>query len=280
MPAFNRIGLVPDSGLARTLVRGARPASRVRDPAWASASSAPTRPTTSASWPRSSPPIAWPTPPVSSRSGSPAGPTVSIGLTKRLLNAAEDATLAESLEVGGGAPGPRRAQRRSRRGRRRVRREARPAVHRPMTEIHTVGVLGAGTMGAGIVQVAAEAGLGVLVHDPLDGATRAGARSHRRLPRPQGREGPAGREGRDRRRWPASGRPTASRRSPRRTWSIEAIPEDLALKRDAFRRLDATAADGAILATNTSSLSVARDRDRSRAARIGWSACTSSTRSR
>ena len=40
-----------------------------------------------------------------------------------------------------------------------------------MTEIHTVGVLGAGTMGAGIVQVAAEAGLGVLVHDPLDGAT-------------------------------------------------------------------------------------------------------------
>ena len=40
-----------------------------------------------------------------------------------------------------------------------------------MNEIHTVGVLGAGTMGAGIVQVAAEAGLSVLVHDPLDGAT-------------------------------------------------------------------------------------------------------------
>ena len=38
---------------------------------------------------------------------------------------------------------------------------------------------------------------------------------------------------------------------------VEAIPEDLALKRDAFRRLDATASDGAILATNTSSLSVA-----------------------
>ena len=38
---------------------------------------------------------------------------------------------------------------------------------------------------------------------------------------------------------------------------VEAIPEDLALKRDAFRRLDATSSDGAILASNTSSLSIA-----------------------
>ena len=42
----------------------------------------------------------------------------------------------------------------------------------------------------------------------------------------------------------ASGRPTASRRSAA-DLVVEAIPEDLALKRDAFRRLDATAADGA-----------------------------------
>ena len=39
---------------------------------------------------------------------------------------------------------------------------------------------------------------------------------------------------------------------------IEAIPEDLDLKRDAFRRLDAVAVAGTILATNTSSLPVAR----------------------
>ena len=39
---------------------------------------------------------------------------------------------------------------------------------------------------------------------------------------------------------------------------IEAIPEDLDLKRDAFRRLDAVAVAGTILATNTSSLAVAR----------------------
>ena len=40
-----------------------------------------------------------------------------------------------------------------------------------MNEITTVGVLGAGTMGAGIAQVAAEAGLEVLLHDPGVGAT-------------------------------------------------------------------------------------------------------------
>jgi hypothetical protein len=40
-----------------------------------------------------------------------------------------------------------------------------------MTEITTVGVLGAGVMGAGVAQVAAEAGIEVLLHDPLDGAS-------------------------------------------------------------------------------------------------------------
>ena len=40
-----------------------------------------------------------------------------------------------------------------------------------MKDVATVGVLGAGTMGAGIAQVAAEAGIEVLLHDPVDGAT-------------------------------------------------------------------------------------------------------------
>jgi 3-hydroxybutyryl-CoA dehydrogenase len=39
---------------------------------------------------------------------------------------------------------------------------------------------------------------------------------------------------------------------------VEAIPEKLKLKRDAFRRLDADAAAGVILASNTSSLSIAQ----------------------
>ena len=98
VPAFNRIGLVPDSGLARALVRGVGrhrafeilmgerqlhahdahdlglvaavvPADRLADAAHELAQRL------------------------------AGGPTVSIGLTKRLLNAAEDATLAESLET-------------------------------------------------------------------------------------------------------------------------------------------------------------------------------------
>ena len=125
-----------------------------------------------------------------------------------------------------------------------------------MTEIHTVGVLGAGTMGAGIVQVAAEAGLGVLVHDPLDGATeRARDRIGGFLDRKVGKGQLDAKDATD-----ALGRirPADSLEAlSAADLVIEAIPEDLALKRDAFRRLDATAADGAILATNTSSLSVA-----------------------
>ena len=39
---------------------------------------------------------------------------------------------------------------------------------------------------------------------------------------------------------------------------VEAIPEEIELKRDAFRRLDAVTEVSTILATNTSSLSVAR----------------------
>ena len=47
-----------------------------------------------------------------------------------------------------------------------------------MNDITTIGVLGAGTMGAGIAQVAAEAGLDVIVHDPVEGATE---RARRRI---------------------------------------------------------------------------------------------------
>ncbi len=126
-----------------------------------------------------------------------------------------------------------------------------------MKEISTVGVLGAGTMGAGIAQVAAEAGLEVLVHDPLDGATdraleRIGGFLARKVEKEQLSD--------------ADAVAAMARVRPIRTVEglgvadlvIEAIPEDLDLKRDVFRRLDAVAADATILATNTSSLSVAR----------------------
>jgi 3-hydroxybutyryl-CoA dehydrogenase len=125
-----------------------------------------------------------------------------------------------------------------------------------MNDIHTIGVLGAGTMGAGIVQVAAEAGLSVLVHDPVDGATerareRVGGFLQRKIEKGQLDANDAA---------DALGRirPVDSLEAlAAADLVVEAIPEELELKRDAFRRLDATSSDAAILATNTSSLSVA-----------------------
>jgi 3-hydroxybutyryl-CoA dehydrogenase len=125
-----------------------------------------------------------------------------------------------------------------------------------MSEIRALGVLGAGTMGAGIVQVAAEAGLGVLVHDPVEGATE---RARERIGGFLDRKVAKGQlDAQDAADALARIRVADSLEAlSAADLVVEAIPEDLALKRDAFRRLDATAADGAILATNTSSLSVA-----------------------
>ena len=125
-----------------------------------------------------------------------------------------------------------------------------------MNEIRTVGVLGAGTMGAGIAQVAAEAGINVLVYDPLDGATeRARERIGGFLGRKVEKGQLAANDADD-----ALGRirqAVSLEALSAADVVVEAIPEDLTLKRDAFRRLDETASDGAILASNTSSLSIA-----------------------
>jgi 3-hydroxybutyryl-CoA dehydrogenase len=122
--------------------------------------------------------------------------------------------------------------------------------------VQRIGVVGAGTMGAGIAQVAAEAGIEVLLHDPIPGAVergreRIGQMLERRIAKEQ---------------ISAEDRTAALERiRPEPTVEgvaaaelvIEAIPEDLSLKRDAFRLLDAAAGEGTLLATNTSSLSVA-----------------------
>ena len=126
-----------------------------------------------------------------------------------------------------------------------------------MNEVTTVGVLGAGTMGAGIAQVAAEAGLEVLVHDPISGATdrareRIGGFLARKVEKGQMTDADRG---------AAVGRLGTSIMLEGLAVAdlvIEAIPEDLELKRDAFRRLDGVAEPSTVLATNTSSLAVAR----------------------
>ncbi len=125
------------------------------------------------------------------------------------------------------------------------------------SRISRLGVLGAGTMGAGIAQVAATAGIEVMLHDPIPGAVdKARDKVAGFLARRVEKEelSPADRDA-------AMGR---IRLQPRledlatAELVVEAIPEDLELKRQAFRLLDAAAPPQTLLATNTSSLSVAR----------------------
>jgi 3-hydroxybutyryl-CoA dehydrogenase len=118
-----------------------------------------------------------------------------------------------------------------------------------------VGVAGAGTMGAGIAQLAALAGYETLLHDPQPEALERGLERLR---------GDLDR-GAERDRWTAADAEAAKERlRPAATledlggagFVVEAAPEDLALKRVLFGALEAACADDAVLATNTSSLPV------------------------
>ncbi|MDF2434607.1 MAG: 3-hydroxybutyryl-CoA dehydrogenase [Mucilaginibacter sp.] len=118
-----------------------------------------------------------------------------------------------------------------------------------------VGVVGAGAMGAGIAQVAAAAGHRVLMFDALEGAA---ARGRARI-----RAGLEGLVGRGR-----LAREDADSLLERIVVAetlealsgaalvIEAIVEALEIKRDLIGRLEAIVTPAAILATNTSSISV------------------------
>lgn len=122
-----------------------------------------------------------------------------------------------------------------------------------------VGVLGAGTMGAGIAQVAAGAGHRVILVDTLAGAVTRAAEGHRKA---IGREVEKGRLTRD------SGDALLARMEYHTPTGdaldvlapcglvIEAISEDLGIKRTTFQALDRLASPDAVLATNTSSLSI------------------------
>ena len=135
-----------------------------------------------------------------------------------------------------------------------------------------VGVVGAGAMGRGIAQVAATAGHRVVLADARPGAasdahaTIGGALTSLVS---KGKLDAAARDAILGRitavESPAAGRATIEARTTlvdasafaRCGLVIEAIVEELPAKRDLFSRLAATTADDAVLATNTSSLSVA-----------------------
>jgi 3-hydroxybutyryl-CoA dehydrogenase len=123
-----------------------------------------------------------------------------------------------------------------------------------------VGVVGAGAMGTGIAQVASAAGHRVVLADSMRGAVERGRAS---IAKSMAREVEKGRMTRE----------TADALTSRITFHastlehdvlcfrgcglvIEAIVEDLEAKRTMMRRLEEVVAADAVLATNTSSLSV------------------------
>ena len=122
-----------------------------------------------------------------------------------------------------------------------------------------VGIVGAGAMGGGIAQVAAAAGHHVLLHDARPGAADAAVRTiaaalERQVEKKK-LSGDAARDTAGRLRAVAAG---GGELSPLSACGlvIEAIVEELAVKRHTFSKLEGVVAEDCVLATNTSSLSV------------------------
>jgi 3-hydroxybutyryl-CoA dehydrogenase len=124
-----------------------------------------------------------------------------------------------------------------------------------MPEIHKVGVLGCGLMGHGIAQVAAAAGYVVVVRE-VDEATLA--KGLGTIEKQLARAVEKGRSTQD------DADAVRARIGGTTDYSalrdcdlvIEAIPEDLDVKLEMWRAVDAVAKPGAFFATNTSSLAV------------------------
>lgn len=125
----------------------------------------------------------------------------------------------------------------------------------PTREIRNVAVLGAGTMGSGITYACLAAGLGVHLVDTDEKALARGADSVRRLFEGGIERGKIS---------PDFMRESLDRFATGGGYNdisnvdlvIEAVIENMAVKKQVFAQLDAACRDGAILATNTSTLDV------------------------
>jgi len=121
--------------------------------------------------------------------------------------------------------------------------------------IKTIGILGAGTMGSGIAQVAAVAGFDVVLYDVSPDVLKSA------MERIKGEF----RSGVEKARITATAATEAlAAIHPRKNFSdmgnadfiIEAAVEDLVVKKEIFKKLDVIVGQDVVLATNTSSLSI------------------------
>jgi 3-hydroxybutyryl-CoA dehydrogenase len=123
--------------------------------------------------------------------------------------------------------------------------------------ISTIGIVGAGTMGSGIAQVAARAGLSVVMRDVSDELLKRGlAAIDKSLQREVDKDRLTVEAKRE---IVARIRPTTSVDDLRDAeFVIEAVNEDLRVKSEIFRQLDGITRPGVILASNTSSISITK----------------------
>jgi 3-hydroxyacyl-CoA dehydrogenase len=125
----------------------------------------------------------------------------------------------------------------------------------PVPPINTVAIVGAGTMGGGIAMACANAGLNVILSDTGADQLKSGLariQSNYDTSMKRGRFTAAGvqeRLARIRTQTGVAGIATAD-------LVIEAVFENMALKKEIFQQLDAAAKPEAILATNTSTLDI------------------------
>ncbi len=123
--------------------------------------------------------------------------------------------------------------------------------------LHTIGIVGTGTMGRGIAQVSAQAGYEVVFQNRRQASVdRALVQIQKNLERLASKGRIADSEASE-----ALGRirgvvPLEELKGCERV--IECVPEDLALKQEILEKLDGILNDDAIIATNTSSLSVTK----------------------
>jgi 3-hydroxybutyryl-CoA dehydrogenase len=127
-----------------------------------------------------------------------------------------------------------------------------------MSEVKRITVIGAGTMGHGIAHVASAVGYDVVLHDVSAERVEKGIEAIRASLAKgiaKGKVSPEQREA------TLSGIRTSTdlrEAVEEADLVVEAVPESLDLKRGVLRDVDEAAPAGAVLATNTSSLSVAR----------------------
>lgn len=125
-----------------------------------------------------------------------------------------------------------------------------------MKTIATVAVIGSGTMGHGIAQVAAHAGCSVRLADAVPGAAAKGlARIAKNLDGAVERGKLTG-NGRRETLERITALDDIAAAATGADILIEAAPEQLDIKQELFRRAEGALAEGGILATNTSSLSI------------------------